>query len=110
MLFRSGEVWVTRKAAAATPNLTIHLGDALSRRFFRSAAPQLRRLMEDSRARLTLAVDGMPARYMKQLERLLSRLAGHGDRIFVVLSESLRQRVTIDLSAFNLVLVPAAGA
>jgi hypothetical protein len=66
--------------------------------------------MEDSRARLTLAVDGMPARYMKQLERLLSRLAGHGDRIFVVLSESLRQRVTIDLSAFNLVLVPAAGA
>jgi hypothetical protein len=105
---RQGEIWVTRQTAI--PNLTIHLGDALSRRFFRSAAPQLRRLMEDSRARLTLAVDGMPARYMKQLERLLSRLAGHGDRIFVVLSESLRQRVTIDLSAFNLVLVPAAGA
>jgi hypothetical protein len=66
--------------------------------------------MEDSRTRLTLAVDGMPAQYVKQLERLLSRLASHGDRIFVVLSESLRQRVTIDLSAFNLVLVPAAGA
>lgn len=106
---RQGEVWVTRKAAAATPNLTIHLGDALSRRFFKAAAPQLRRLMEQSRTRLTLAVDGMPAQYVKQLERLLSRLAGHGDRIFVVLSESLRQRVTIDLSAFNLVLVPAAG-
>ena len=48
-------------------------------------------------------------RYVKPFERLLLRLAGHGDRIFVVLSESLRQRVTIDLSAFNLVLVPAAG-
>jgi radical SAM superfamily enzyme YgiQ (UPF0313 family) len=107
---RQGEVWVTRQAAAATPNLNIHLGDALSRRFFKAAAPQLRRLMEDSRTRLTLAVDGMPAQYVKQLERLLSRLASHGDRIFVVLSESLRQRVTIDLSAFNLVLVPAAGA
>jgi radical SAM superfamily enzyme YgiQ (UPF0313 family) len=104
---RQGEVWVTRKAA--TTNLTIQLGDALSRRFFKAAAPELRRLMEQSRTRLTLAVDGMPAQYMKQLERLLSRLAGHGDRIFVVLSESLRQRVTIDLSAFNLVLVPAAG-
>jgi hypothetical protein len=46
---------------------------------------------------------------VKPFERLLLRLAGHGDRIFVVLSESLRQRVTIDLSAFNLVLVPAAG-
>jgi radical SAM superfamily enzyme YgiQ (UPF0313 family) len=104
---RQGEVWVTRKAA--TTNLTIHLGDALSRRFFKVAAPQLRRLMEDSRTRLTLAVDGMPAQYLKQLERLLSRLAGHGDRVFVVLSDSLRQRVTIDLSAFNLVLTPAAG-
>ena len=107
---RQGEVWVTRQAAAATPNLNIHLGDALSRRFFKAAAPQLRRLMDQSRTRLTLAVDGMPAQYVKQLERLLSRLAGHGDRIFVVLSESLRQRVTIDLSAFNLVLVPATGA
>jgi hypothetical protein len=104
-----GEVWVTRKAATAAPNLTIHLGDALSRRFFRRAAPELRRLMEESRTRLTLAVDGMPAQYVKQLERLLSRLASHGDRIFVVLSENLRQRVTIDLSAFNLVLTPAAG-
>jgi hypothetical protein len=28
----------------------------------------------------------------------------------VELSESLRERVTIDLSAFNLVLVPAAGS
>jgi hypothetical protein len=107
---RQGEVWITRKAAAATPTLNIHLGDALSRRFFKVAAPELRRLMEQSRTRLTLAVDGMPAQYQKQLERLLSRLASHGDRIFVVLSESLRQRVTIDLSAFNLVLVPAAGA
>jgi hypothetical protein len=52
----------------------------------------------------------MPAQYLKQLERLLSRLANHGDRIFVVLSDSLRERVTIDLSAFNLVLVPAAGS
>jgi hypothetical protein len=105
---RQGEVWVTRKAA--TPNLTIHLGDALSRRFFRIAAPELRRLMEESRTRLTLAVDGMPAQYLKQLERLLSRLAGHGDRVFVVLSQSLRERVTIDLSAFNLVLAPASGS
>jgi radical SAM superfamily enzyme YgiQ (UPF0313 family) len=106
---RQGEVWVTRKAAAATPNLTIQLGDALSRRFFKVAAPHLRRLMEESRTRLTLTVDGMPAKYLKQLERLLSRLANHGDRIFVVLSENMRERVTIDLSAFNLVLLPVAG-
>jgi radical SAM superfamily enzyme YgiQ (UPF0313 family) len=103
-----GEVWVTRKAATATPNLTIHLGDELSRRFFKGAAPHLHRLMEESRTRLTLSIDDMPIQYVKQLERLLSRLARHGDRIFVVLSENLRDRVTIDLSAFNLVMDPTA--
>jgi radical SAM superfamily enzyme YgiQ (UPF0313 family) len=104
---RQGKVWVSRKAATAAPNLTIQLGDVLSRRFFKVAAPHLCRLMDKTRTRLTLAVDGMPAQHLKQLERLLLRLAKHGDRIFVVLSENLRERVTIDLSAFNLVLLPA---
>ena len=105
---RQGEVWVTRKAATTTPSLTIHLGDALSRRFFTGAAPHLRRLLEQSRTRLTLSIDGMPTQYRKPLERLLSRLAVHGDRVFVVLSETLRQQLTIDLSAFNLVMDQAA--
>jgi radical SAM superfamily enzyme YgiQ (UPF0313 family) len=103
---RHGEVWVSRRPAETAPTLTIHLGEASSRRFFRAAAPHLRRLMEQSRIRLTLKVDGMPARHLRRLERLLSRLACHGDRIFVVLGEGLRERVTMDLSKFNLVLVP----
>ena len=107
---RQGEMWVTRKAATAAPHLTIQLSDVLSRRFFKVAAPNLSRLMEQSSACLTLAVDGMPAQYLKQLEQLLSRLARHGDRVFVVLGESLRERVTIDLSAFNLVLAPSVAS
>jgi hypothetical protein len=55
-----------------------------------------------------LAADDMPARHLRHLERLLSRLAIHGDRIFVLLGETSRERMTIDLSAFNLVLVPIA--
>lgn len=104
---RHGEVWVTRRPAETAPTLTIRLGEASSRRFFKGAAPHLRRLMDHSRTRLTLKVDGMPARHLRRLERLLSRLARHGDRIFVVLGEGLRERVTMDLSKFNLVLTPA---
>jgi radical SAM superfamily enzyme YgiQ (UPF0313 family) len=104
-----GEAWVARKAATATPNLTIRLSDALNGHFFEGAAPHLRRLLEQSRTRLTLTVDDMPAKYLKQFERMLSRLTRHGDRIFVVLSENLRERLTIDLSAFNLVMVHANG-
>jgi radical SAM superfamily enzyme YgiQ (UPF0313 family) len=97
---RQGEVWVT------AAGLNIHLGDELNRRFFRKAAPQLRKLMAQSRAHITLAAEGMPAEYALQLERLLKRLKKHGDRVFVVLSDGLRERLTIDLSAFNVVLVP----
>ena len=104
---RQGQVWVT---SAAVPQLNIRLGDELSRRFFRKAAPQLRRLMRRSRARLTLAVDGLPADRVRQLERLLRRLAKYGDRIHVELNDSLRERLTIDLSMFNLVLVANAAA
>jgi radical SAM superfamily enzyme YgiQ (UPF0313 family) len=99
---RQGKVWVS---AASVPQLNIDLGEVLSRRFFRKATPQLRRLMEQSRARLTLSVGDLPVEYVRRFERLLERLARHGDRISVVLSEGLRERLTIDLSAFNLVLV-----
>ena len=66
--------------------------------------------MEQSRAHLTIAVDGMLVQYLKQLERLLSRLASHGDHIFVIISDSLCERVTIDLLMFNLVMDPGAGS
>ena len=103
---RQGEIWISK---ASAPTLTIRLGEALNGRFFRTAAPQLRKLMKQSQARVTLTVDDMPAKYIGQLEKLLKRLADHGDRVFVVLSESLRERLTIDLSGYNLVLSPAAA-
>ncbi|WP_337997715.1 B12-binding domain-containing radical SAM protein [Oleispirillum naphthae] len=101
------EVWVTREATAS-PNLTIHLGDALKRRFFKAAAPHLCRLLEQSPARVTLAAEGMPPQYLGQFERLLARLARYGDRVSLVLSENLGRRMTLDLSIFDLVLTPAA--
>ena len=105
---RQGEIWVTR-TAAAVPNLNIHLSDELSRRFFRKAAPQLKKLMKQSRSRITLAVDNLPAEYMRSFERLLRRLSKYRDRVFVELSEATRERLSIDLAGFNLVLVPAVA-
>jgi radical SAM superfamily enzyme YgiQ (UPF0313 family) len=100
-----GEVWVT--VQAAVPDLKIRLGGALERRFFRAAAPELRRLLAQPRARLTLALDGMPAEYRRQLAKLLKRLSRYGDRVCVELSEATRQQLMLDLTPFRLVLVPA---
>jgi radical SAM superfamily enzyme YgiQ (UPF0313 family) len=100
-----GEVWVT--CQTAVPDFKIRLGGALERRFFRAAAPQLRRLLQQSRTRLTLALDGMPAEYRRQLEKLLKRLSRYGDRVCLELSEATRQQLMLDLTGFRLVLVPA---
>jgi radical SAM superfamily enzyme YgiQ (UPF0313 family) len=103
-----GAVWTTRQAAM--PDLTIRLGGEFHRRFFRKAAPELRRLLAQSRARLTLTLDGMPAEYRRQLEKLLKRLSRYGDRVRLELSEATRQQLMLDLTAFQLVLVPAPVA
>jgi radical SAM superfamily enzyme YgiQ (UPF0313 family) len=100
-----GDLWVTMQAAV--PDFRIRLSDAIDRRFFRAAAPPLRRLMTQSRARLTLALDGMPADYRRQLEKLLKRLSRYGDRVCLELSEATRQQLMLDLTGFRLVLVPA---
>jgi len=101
-----GEMWVSRRTANAVPTLTLTLGDALNRHFFTAAAPHLHRLLAQTRARLTLRVDDMPATQVRLFESLLSRLSAYGDRIFVELGDPLRARLTIDLSVFNLILVP----
>ncbi len=102
---QQGEVWIGRQAEAL-PSLNIRLGDAPDLAFFRKAAPDLKKLFKRSHARLTLAIDSVDADYLRQLERLLKRLAKYGDRICVELSEATRARLTVDLSAFQLVLVP----
>ena len=50
------EVWVTRKATE-TSTLTIRLGTALKRRFFKAAAPLLCRLLEQAPVRVTLSAE-----------------------------------------------------
>ncbi len=50
------EVWVTRKATE-TSTLTIRLGTALKRHFFKAAAPLLCRLLEQAPVRVTLSAE-----------------------------------------------------
>ena len=101
-----GEVWISRQTAGL-PSLNIRLADELNLAFFKKAAPQLKKLLKQSRTRVTLAVDALPVEYLGQLETLLRRLSKYGDRVFVQIGETARANLTIDLSAFQLVLVPA---
>jgi radical SAM superfamily enzyme YgiQ (UPF0313 family) len=100
-----GQVWIGRQYAGL-PSLNIRLDDALSFAALRKARPQLRKLLKQSRTRILIAADTLPLERLDDLEKLLKRLRKYGDRVFLQISETARENLTIDLSAFQLVLVP----
>jgi radical SAM superfamily enzyme YgiQ (UPF0313 family) len=96
------------KTAAA--NLSISFDFAISfkgwldRAFYRRAARQLERLLEDTTSSLTLHIEEFHEAQLKYLNKFLKRLSRHGDRITISVHENLRDLVPIDSSIFNLVL------
>lgn len=85
-------------------NFSIALKGWLDRAFYRRAARQLERLLEDTTSSLTLHIEEFHEAQLKYLNRLLKRLARHGDRITISVHENLRDLVPIDSSVFNLLL------
>jgi hypothetical protein len=91
------------------PELAIVLKDLLDGGFFQSAAPRLDRLLEHTRASLTLRIEAFHEHQRAHFDRLLRRLARHGDRIRIEVDETLRALVPIDSSVFNLALPGGNG-
>jgi hypothetical protein len=86
------------------PDLAICLKGLPDGKFFARAAPDLQRLLRDTRARVTLRIEAFHPPQLSALQDLLRRLARYGDRVSIVVDESLRALVPIDSSVFNLVL------
>lgn len=80
------------------------LAGLLDARFFSRTAPRLERLLRRTHSTLTLHIEELHAQHVAHLQRLLARLARHGDRVSIVLHEKLFVLVPIDSSVFNLVL------
>jgi hypothetical protein len=70
-------------------------------------------LLARTSASVTLVLDDLEPRRLPDLQRLLRRLARHGDRVYVEISERLRHFVVVDSSVFHVVLAswtpPAPG-
>ena len=73
--------------AARLPALQIALKDWPDRRFFKRAARPVERVLRRTSATLTLRIEAFREHERAHLERLLRRLARHGDRISIVVSE-----------------------
>lgn len=91
---------------AAIPTVSVDLRGGLPGAFFMRAARRLDRLLAHTRTTVTLHIEMLREQELPHFARLMARLARHGDRISVVLSEPMRRIVKIDSSVFRLVLAP----
>jgi len=95
-------------AQAARINVALSFDTTAGGRFFATLARHLDRLLRQPGATLQITVERLRSHETGELERLLARLARHGDRISVRLHASLRERVAVDSSRFNVMLLPAS--
>jgi radical SAM superfamily enzyme YgiQ (UPF0313 family) len=96
-------------AASALPRITVSIRGALDHAFFAHLARHGDRLLRKTPSRLTLHIDALGGADVFRFERLLRRLARHGDRISIVLHERVRGLVRVDSSVFHVVLTGRTG-
>jgi Domain of unknown function (DUF4070)/Radical SAM superfamily len=88
----------------AAANLSISFKGFLDKKFFTRAGRHFEKLLAGTTSSLTLHIEELHESHLLYLNRLLDRLAQHGDRITVTVHEKLLEAVEIDSSVFNLVL------
>lgn len=88
----------------ASVNFSISIKGLLGGDFFGEGGKSLEKLLSETTASLTLRIEEFSEFKENHLEKLLQRLARYGDRINIAVHESLRDRVVIDSSVFNLIL------
>ncbi len=96
------ELSVQARGGVAHLALTVHEG--VDARFLAGAARRIEGLLRRGAAHLTLHIEALPGEQREAVERLLRRLARHGDRVSVRLGESLRDVLAVDSSVFHLSL------
>jgi radical SAM superfamily enzyme YgiQ (UPF0313 family) len=102
-------VGVVLSQASALPHVSISLPAGSCRAFLASSGRHLERLLRATQSSLTLRIDALLESERDEVQRLLARLARHGDRVIVVLGENARGLLQVDSSVFRLRLErPAA--
>ncbi len=105
-----GVVEIGSRVSEGEDHLQIMLHGQVGRLFFARAARHLERMLRRSAGTVTLHIEALREDQQQQLARLLRRLAPYGDRVSVWIDERMRPLVSIDPSAFHLVLTPVRDA
>lgn len=101
---REGSVALSMAQTHSVPELSLRFDGWLDRRFFRLAAPRLKRLLGRTSSTLVLHIRRCDPAEAADIERLLARLARYGSRVSIRLDARIRGLIRIDSSVFNLLL------
>ncbi|HEV2722581.1 MAG TPA: hypothetical protein VG323_21340, partial [Thermoanaerobaculia bacterium] len=85
------------------PNISVTVHNALDTPTLLRTARHLQRVLRKTASTVTLRIESADA---AAVERLLRRLARHGDRVFVSAGDTLREMIDVDWSRFQLAAVP----
>ncbi len=102
-----GTLAVSTSATESGAHVRLRLKGFVEPRIFLRAGRRLERLLRRSAVCLTLYVDELAEEQRPHLERLLRRLAQHGDRVSLRIKQTLLPALSVDASVFHLVLEDA---
>jgi len=85
-------------------NLSISMKGWLGKDFFIRIDRHLQKVLKHTTSSITLHIEEFHEAQQKHFNRLLKKLSRHGDRIYIILHEKVRNMVEVDSSVFNLVL------
>jgi Fe-S oxidoreductase len=88
----------------AASNLSISMKGWLGKDFFIRIDKHLQKVLKHTTSSVTLQIEEFHEAQRKHFNKLLKKLSRHGDRIYIVLHEKVRNMVEVDSSIFNLVL------
>jgi radical SAM superfamily enzyme YgiQ (UPF0313 family) len=102
-------VRVALSDASAMPEVSVRLAGESCTWFVQAAGRHLERLLRATPSSLTLRIDELLEAERETVQRLLSRLARHGDRVVLVLGDNVRRVLAVDSSVFQLRLGARPG-
>ena len=89
------------RPVSAMPDISIDLRAGDCARFLRGASRHLEKVLHRTRTSVTLRVESLLESERIELQRLLARLARHGDRVAIELGEAVRNAIPLDTSVFR---------
>ena len=99
-----GTLALTTSATETGVHMRLRVTGFIEPKIFIRAGRRLERLLRRSAVTLTLYVDELAEGQRPHLERLLRRLAQHGDRVSLRIKQTLLPGLSVDSSVFHLAL------